>query len=145
MDGSGYPDGLAGTGIPLAARIITVAADFDDLQNGTLVPTRIARDEAVKLIVKGSGKRYCPEVVAAFERVIHGGDARADEKMVAASDLKVGMVLARDLLNSDGVLLLACGQVLTPRYVAELPAYLNSDGSELKPWIRIQPPQESKA
>ena len=65
-DGAGYPDGLAGDVIPLAARVFSVADVLDALT--TIRPYRppsplaVARD----MIAESSGTQFDPEVVDAF-------------------------------------------------------------------------------
>jgi response regulator RpfG family c-di-GMP phosphodiesterase len=65
-DGSGYPDNLAGTEIPLAARIFSVADALDAMT--TERPYRLARPwrDARAEIVRESGGQFDPHVVAAF-------------------------------------------------------------------------------
>ena len=66
FDGSGYPDGLSGEDIPLAARIVTVADVFDAVTSNrpyrTALPVEAARQE----IVRGRGKHFDPQVADAF-------------------------------------------------------------------------------
>jgi HD-GYP domain-containing protein (c-di-GMP phosphodiesterase class II) len=68
-DGAGYPDGLAGEAIPLAARIFAVADVFDALT--TARPYRAASSfaEARAEIMAGGGTHFDPRVSAAFETV----------------------------------------------------------------------------
>jgi HD-GYP domain-containing protein (c-di-GMP phosphodiesterase class II) len=65
-DGSGYPWGLHGQSIPLAARIFAVADAFDAITNDR--PYRKARPvaAAVAEIERGAGSQLDPAVVAAF-------------------------------------------------------------------------------
>ncbi len=67
-DGAGYPDRLAGEGIPLPARIIAVADGFDAMTTNR--PYRGARsaEEAFDEILSCSDAQYDPEVVEAFQR-----------------------------------------------------------------------------
>ena len=66
FDGSGYPDGLGGENIPLAARIVTVADVFDavtsDRPYRTALPVEAARQE----IVHGRGTHFDPHPADAF-------------------------------------------------------------------------------
>ena len=74
FDGRGVPDGLAGTAIPLEARIAAVADSFDAMTTGR--PYRGARmelDAAIAEIARCSGKQFDPEVCAAFDRAISDG------------------------------------------------------------------------
>lgn len=68
-DGSGYPDGLKGTEIPLGARIFKVADVFDALTSmrpyRSPDPPEVARD----VILAHSGSEFDPAVVEAFLRV----------------------------------------------------------------------------
>ncbi len=68
-DGQGYPDGLAGEDIPLAARIVAVADVFEALTSDR--PYRAARrpQTAVEEIERGAGTQFDPNVVKAFLRV----------------------------------------------------------------------------
>ncbi len=65
-DGSGYPDGLAGENIPLAARLMAVADVYDALRTARPYKTAMAVEQAVAIITEGSGKHFDPQVVEAF-------------------------------------------------------------------------------
>ena len=66
FDGTGYPDGLAGRAIPLAARIVAVADVFDALANDRPHKSAWSADEARGAVAEGSGTAFDPDVVAAF-------------------------------------------------------------------------------
>ena len=66
FDGSGYPDGLAGEAIPLAARIVAVADVFDALTSSRPYKKAWEVDRALALLQDGQGKHFDPECVAAF-------------------------------------------------------------------------------
>jgi putative two-component system response regulator len=65
-DGSGYPDGLAGEKIPLAARLMAVADVFDALTTSRPYKIAMTREQAVAVIVQGSGAHFDPQIVEAF-------------------------------------------------------------------------------
>jgi ribonuclease P protein subunit RPR2 len=69
FDGSGYPEGLAGEDIPLAARIFAVADTLDAIT--TTRPYRPAAPlaEARATIAGGAGTQFDPTVVAALDDV----------------------------------------------------------------------------
>ncbi|HEV7801040.1 MAG TPA: HD domain-containing phosphohydrolase, partial [Burkholderiales bacterium] len=69
-DGYGYPDGLRGDAIPLGARILAVAHDYEAAQEGTLTGRWLSKAQAREHIAAGSGNRYDPEVVAAFLKLL---------------------------------------------------------------------------
>jgi HD-GYP domain-containing protein (c-di-GMP phosphodiesterase class II) len=76
FDGRGYPDGLAGTDIPLESRIILVADAFEAMTFDR--PYRKAPGEAVAVeeLRKHAGTQFDPEVVAALCRVLDRGGLR---------------------------------------------------------------------
>jgi HD-GYP domain-containing protein (c-di-GMP phosphodiesterase class II) len=68
-NGSGYPQGLQGTAIPVAGRVIAVVDVYDASTTRALYRTPISHDEAVALIVKGRGVHFDPDVVDSFVKV----------------------------------------------------------------------------
>jgi cyclic di-GMP phosphodiesterase len=69
FDGSGYPRGLAGEEIPMAARIFSVADALDAMTSDRPYRRALVLDEARKEIESQSGKQFDPEVVRAFLRI----------------------------------------------------------------------------
>ncbi|GAB4213006.1 MAG: two-component system response regulator [Rhodoferax sp.] len=67
-DGSGYPDGLAGDAIPLAARLMAVADVFDALISPRVYKPAFDFDHARELIAQGRGSHFDPDIVDAFLR-----------------------------------------------------------------------------
>jgi putative two-component system response regulator len=67
-DGTGYPDGLSGTDIPLGARILAVADVYDALTSDRVYREALPHTEAVEIIRKGRGTHFDPQVVDAFEK-----------------------------------------------------------------------------
>jgi hypothetical protein len=65
-DGTGYPDGLAGEEIPLAARIVAVADVYDALISERPYKRAWERGEAIAEIRRMSGTHLDPHVVEAF-------------------------------------------------------------------------------
>lgn len=68
-DGTGYPDGLAGSGIPIGARILAVADCFDALTSDRPYRPRLADKEALRILSDRRGTMYDPLVVDTFMRV----------------------------------------------------------------------------
>lgn len=133
-DGLGYPTGLRGEDIPLGARIVALATDYDSLQYGRLLPKSLSADVAVKTIVEGRGKRYDPKVVDAFAELM--GKSKAEEtyrpEIVLPPDkLEEGMVLARDFVSKDGLLLLARDYVLDKHLIEQIRNFEESEGRSL--------------
>ena len=65
-DGSGYPDGLAGDAIPVAARLMAVADVFDALISQRVYKAAMSNDAAREIISAGRGKHFDPDVADAF-------------------------------------------------------------------------------
>ena len=67
-DGTGYPRGIAGPAIPLAARITAVADVFDALCSARPYKVAWSADEAYAEICRCAGSHFDPACVAAFAR-----------------------------------------------------------------------------
>jgi HD-GYP domain-containing protein (c-di-GMP phosphodiesterase class II) len=78
-DGGGYPDGLAGEEIPLAARILTVADTLDAMTSDRPYRKAMPMVRALELIEENSGTQFCPVVVAALRRCLLRDSRLADE------------------------------------------------------------------
>lgn len=128
-DGQGYPDGLGGADIPLGARILACANDYDGLQIGSVSAKRLSSADALAFIQKERGRRYDPQVVDAFAG-LEGAEsvARATKEWVLAPEaLKPGMVLSRDLISREGALLLAADFLLDDSLIRQIRDYADSE------------------
>jgi HD-GYP domain-containing protein (c-di-GMP phosphodiesterase class II) len=65
-DGSGFPNGLRGDTIPLAARILSIANAFTVMTNPYDCSRSISPSQAINELKKHAGKRFDPELVAVF-------------------------------------------------------------------------------
>ncbi|MGH2837294.1 MAG: HD-GYP domain-containing protein [Thermoleophilaceae bacterium] len=65
-DGRGYPDGLAGTDIPLYARMIAVADAYDAITSTRPYRVSSGREHAVAVLEKEAGGQFDPMIVTAF-------------------------------------------------------------------------------
>jgi HD-GYP domain-containing protein (c-di-GMP phosphodiesterase class II) len=65
-DGTGYPDGLTGDDIPLAARIVFTVDAFDAMTNDRPYRRALERDEARRRIASGAGSAFDPQIVRAL-------------------------------------------------------------------------------
>ncbi len=68
-DGTGYPRGLTGQEIPLAARIFAVADAYDAMRSNRPYRPAILDDQARARIADQAGKEFDPQVVEAFIRL----------------------------------------------------------------------------
>jgi putative two-component system response regulator len=65
-DGAGYPDGLGGDEIPMAARIMAVGDVYDALRSRRPYKTPFAHDRCVEIVCEGRGSHFDPSAVDAF-------------------------------------------------------------------------------
>ncbi len=70
VDGTGYPDGLAGDQIPLFARIIAIADAFTALNADRPYRRRLPRDQAIKTLREGAGTQWDPDLVDRFLQML---------------------------------------------------------------------------
>ncbi len=68
FDGQGYPDGLRGGAIPLAARIIAVADVFDAMSSDRSYRRGLSADRVLEEIAHGAGSHFDPSIVALTTR-----------------------------------------------------------------------------
>ena len=65
-DGTGYPQGLRGSNIPIAGRVMAIVDVYDAAVGRTLYRPSISHEDAVQLITSGKGSHFDPAVVEAF-------------------------------------------------------------------------------
>lgn len=70
-DGTGYPHGLIGTMIPIAARIFSVVDVWDALISNRPYRTGWSKEQTLQYLCDQSGKQFDPDVVSAFVEMIH--------------------------------------------------------------------------
>jgi HD-GYP domain-containing protein (c-di-GMP phosphodiesterase class II) len=70
FDGKGYPDGIAGTEIPLTARIVFVCDAFDAMTSVRPYADAWTTEAALAELQRCAGTQFDPVVVAAFAEVV---------------------------------------------------------------------------
>jgi len=65
-DGSGYPRGLVGEGIPLSARLMALADVYDALISERVYKSAFSHEKAKGIILRGKGSHFDPSIVDAF-------------------------------------------------------------------------------
>jgi putative two-component system response regulator len=65
-DGSGYPQGLAGDDIPIAARLMAVADVYDALISRRVYKDGFPIEKAIQIMVEGRGSHFDPDMLDAF-------------------------------------------------------------------------------
>ena len=125
FDGQGFPDGLEAAAIPLGARVLAIVNDYDGLQIGTLSEKRMGSDQALAALLQSRGKRYDPALVDDFAELLASlGNEVVHERLVLPADLKVGMLLSRDLVSREGALLLAAESALDVALIRQIQDYV---------------------
>lgn len=70
-NGKGYPQGLAGTQIPLSARIVALADVYDALITQKVYKDGMSHDAAVRVIASERGGHFDPTITDAFLEIQH--------------------------------------------------------------------------
>jgi putative nucleotidyltransferase with HDIG domain len=87
-DGNGYPDRLAGSDIPMGARILSVVDCFDALTSDRPYRPRLSDRDAIKILHDRRGTMYDPLVVDTFVRVHPSLAASVDSQPTQTSSLR---------------------------------------------------------
>jgi putative nucleotidyltransferase with HDIG domain len=86
VDGSGYPAGLRGAQIPVAARVFMVVDVFDALTSRRSYKAPTSLEETMRVLEEGRGRSFDPEVLEAFAGLapeLHRTVSGADERQLA--------------------------------------------------------------
>lgn len=72
-DGTGYPAGLSGEGIPIGARIVAIADAYDAMMTDRPYRRALGLDEALRRLRAGTGKEWDPTLLALFLELVETG------------------------------------------------------------------------
>ncbi|MEM7050010.1 MAG: HD domain-containing phosphohydrolase [Acidobacteriota bacterium] len=89
-NGRGYPDGLRGEGIPLEARIVSVADTFDAITTNRPYQEAYTLEFAVETITRLAGSRFDAKIVTAFLKAYESGEIAVSPAARAATEDEVG-------------------------------------------------------
>jgi diguanylate cyclase (GGDEF)-like protein len=95
-DGTGYPDKIKSTDIPIGARILSVVDCFDALTSDRPYRPKLPDDEALRILMERRGNMYDPQVVDTFIKVYR---QIAPEPMPAAAVVSKGAL--REITTSS--------------------------------------------
>jgi response regulator RpfG family c-di-GMP phosphodiesterase len=127
LDGSGYPDGLAGDQIPKLARLLAVAVAYAE--------SNLDGRDSIHEIEAKRGSAYDPEAVRVLLRCLPKAILPRQEKGVLLAELQPGMVLASGIYNAHGMLILPEGHVLNEAWIGKLKAH--DRVSPLNPLLQV--------
>lgn len=124
-DGTGYPESLRGSEIPVAASVLAICCDYYDAMAGYICHPPLTRGQARDWLVENSDELYPLSVVDAALAVIDSHEQAADiidagEQSLSSHALRDGMRLTRDLISPAGVLLLRKGTELDSQLISHL-------------------------
>ena len=81
FNGEGFPRGLEGRDIPLAARVVTVVENYVSMVTGTSSHDPIAPQTAARILRDNLGQRYDPDIVGLFlEAILCESDSPEEKK-----------------------------------------------------------------
>jgi response regulator RpfG family c-di-GMP phosphodiesterase len=134
-------EGPHGEEIPIGARLLRVALDHDALELRGVLGTRAIA------VLRGRQGEYDPAVLDALAR-LRAWDADGREiRELRLPDLRIGMILADDVLARTGALLVARGQTISDGLLLRLRAFAENVGV-MEPLLIAIPadlPEESTA
>lgn len=96
MDGTGYPDRLAGDAIPPLVRVLAVADVFDALSSQRPYRAGLTLPAACEIIKKSAGSHLDPRVVLAFLDLVRAGGVVAEVTNLESSSLAASVARARE-------------------------------------------------
>lgn len=141
FDGQGFPDKLGEDDIPVGARIIAVADEYDKIVNlkidaenrideylkeENLIQAHLPENEllqraAIHQLKKGSFSKFDPDVVKAFLTLLKERGMRFGRNLeLDLESLQEGMILARSIYTGKGKFLLPHNTILTGKYIEKL-------------------------
>ncbi len=91
-DGSGYPDGLSGSAIPLPARIVAVADVFDALTHKRPYKDAWSRERTFLEMTNLSGKKFDPDILAVFKEIQQKKNGRKNGREKIVKELSPNII-----------------------------------------------------
>jgi len=122
-DGSGFPSNdIKGPDIPLGARLIRIALDFDQM-----LQSDKTNGEAISALKNKTGL-YDPELLDQFEKAFNAPEVRKKYtvKRIAISDLNEKMYLNEEIISASGIILGKMKQRITKTLIITLKNYASN-------------------
>ncbi len=125
-DGTGFPDRIEKSIIPIESRILRIAFDFQIYQyNFALSPL-----ETIEKMQQDAKKVYDPRLITLLDEYIWANlrqELQPYVQVISLAELQEGMVLARDLITNAGMKLAASGTVLTAKAIEHIQNHVVHD------------------
>lgn len=107
-DGRGYPDGLRGDDIPIAAQIVALADVYDALTSERAYKKAFSHEKAIEMITNGECGAFSPELLGCFRDIADdikaefaAGSGRADISMKEVRSITDEILHRKELTTSD--------------------------------------------
>lgn len=84
LDGDGYPDGLAGTRIPIEARIVSICDAYNAMTTDRPYKSAMTPEAAMTELRRAAGSQFDPDLVDVFWRLVGGAAEDAGERPAGA-------------------------------------------------------------
>ena len=136
FDGTGYPDRLSGSGIPLASRILRGIILMEELMGRQKGSASVA-----ETLMESLGTLLDPRIGLLLEeylRVVIDPSWKEGKRSVRLEDLQEGMVLASDLITGRGVMLLSKDSTLTRSQIDHLASLSHFDPIIHEVYVYVQ-------
>lgn len=107
FDGSGFPENLQGSQIPLGSRILRVTQEYAEC----VISKSTAQSKAVEMLQHEMNRLYDYRIIAYLDQYFAAHNGK-EEGPVDLSDLKAGMTLSRCIITDSGMKIMAASTKL---------------------------------
>jgi response regulator RpfG family c-di-GMP phosphodiesterase len=141
-DGTGLPHKLKGNKIPLGSRILRLTIDYQQLIHGFHFKDPLSSQDALSYIENLAGKKYDPTLCKIYQKLVilllktKAGN-HYNDNLIPLDQLEAGQMVSRDLLNPEGMLLIAKNTELNDNMIRKLQNHASRDGNEINVFIMI--------
>lgn len=138
FNGSGQPEQLSETNIPVGSRILAIARDYVLAVHGRLRKARSSADGALRLLEMNADLEYDSRILMKLGDVLpylQQDVLGQDERVVSIQQLCAGMRLSRNLFNDNEILLLPEGHRFTNETVRRLQSFEQTDQQLLEIYV----------
>jgi len=126
-DGTGYPDRLKGETIPWLSRLLAVVIFCCSRHQAPAQIMNEAQSQA--------GKMFDPKALEAVAKAVPVTEVPRGEREILLIELQAGMVLAKDIYNTSGVMIIAKDKELTSAWINKIQNINNA--TPLNPYVLV--------